>query len=87
MILTTPDPALDDGFARVLAALHVETPDVDDEDEISLPAFRTHWIVAWERTELVGALAWRRTETVVVERLMVRRPEAWGALLAALEQM
>ena len=84
MILATPDPALDRSFARELlrlqhAAYRTEAQLIGDDripplqdDEVTLPAWRGQYLVAWRGTELVGAIAWRdHGDHVDIDRLMV----------------
>lgn len=88
MLLSTPDPALDSAFAAELLHLQHEVygqqaeligscelrPLADDDD--TLPAWRGHYLVGWEGTHLVGAVAWREEDgQIEVDRLMVD-PEA-----------
>jgi GNAT superfamily N-acetyltransferase len=83
MILATPDPALDRAFAAALLRLQHDAYRNQAEligddrlraletDEDSLPAWRGHYLVAWEGTALLGALAWRPGTVVEVDRVMV----------------
>jgi GNAT superfamily N-acetyltransferase len=103
MILSAPDPALDRAFAAALLRLQHEAyrsqADVigDDRlqalaaDEDSLPEWRGRYDVAWEGTQLLGALAWRPGAVVDVDRVMVdpavrRRGVAASLLKAVLDQ-
>ncbi|HUP99926.1 MAG TPA: GNAT family N-acetyltransferase [Aeromicrobium sp.] len=83
MILSTPDPALDRAFAAALLRLQHDAYRTQAEligsdrlaalaaDEDTLPTWRGRYLVAWERTQLVGAVAWRPGEIVDVDRVMV----------------
>ena len=83
MILSAPDPALDRAFAAALLLLQhdayrSQAELIDDDrlhaltdDEHSLPAWRGHYVVAWEGTHLLGAVAWRPGPVVEVDRVMV----------------
>lgn len=87
MIFATPDPALDEGFAQALLGLLAYAVPDHEYDDDSLPAWRVRWLVAWERTDLVGALAWTQAAEVTVERVMVRRPEVEVELRDALTRL
>ena len=83
MILSTPDPALDRAFAAALLRLQHEAYRSQAEiigddrlsalaaDDDSLPAWRGSYLVAWEATDLLGALAWRAGDVIDVDRLMI----------------
>lgn len=84
VILAEPDPALDPWFARELLRLQhdaywCEAAIIDDDrlpplgdDEVSLPAWRGRYLVAWDGVRLVGAVAWRdHGDGLDVDRLMV----------------
>lgn len=83
MILSAPDPALDRAFAAALLRLQHDAYRSqaqligDDrlqalaDDEHSLPAWRGCYFVAWEGTQLLGAVAWRPGVAVEVDRVMV----------------
>lgn len=97
MILSTPDPALDRSFAAALLRLQHDAYRTQADligsdqlvslttDEELLPSWRGRYLVAWEGTQLVGAIAWRVGDTVDVDRLMVdpsaRRRGVAAALL------
>lgn len=104
MILSAPDPALDRAFAAALLRLQrdayrSQAELVGDDrfaaltaDENSLPAWRGRYLVAWEGTQLLGAVAWRPGEVVDVDRVMVdasarRRGVATALVRAVLDQM
>lgn len=86
MILSTPDPALDRSFAAVLLRLQHDAYRRQAEligsdrldslgaDEDTLPAWRGRYLVAWEGTQLLGAVAWRPGSVVDVDRVMVDPP-------------
>ena len=83
MILSAPDPALDRAFAAALLRLQHDAYRTqarligDDRlqalahDEHSLPAWRGRYLVAWEGTHLLGAVAWRPGGVVDIHRVMV----------------
>lgn len=88
MILTAPDPALDDAFAAALltlqrAAYALEAELVGDdrlpplhEDGPGLAAWRGRWCTAWDGVDLVGAIAWDHHDGHVdIAKVMVR-PDA-----------
>ena len=99
MILASPDPALDRAFAAALLRLQHDAYRSQAEligddrlraleaDEDSLPAWRGRYLVAWEGTDLWGALAWRPGSVVEVDRVMVdttaRRRGVAAALVGA----
>src|SRR4051794_14662161 len=96
MILSTPDPALDRFFAAALLRLQQDAYRTQAEligsdqlsalaaDEDSLPSWRGRYLVAWEGTQLVGAVAWRRAEVVDVDRVMVDPSARRRGIAAAL---
>lgn len=100
MILSTPDPALDRAFAEALLRLqhdayrtqaeliHSDQLDATNADADTLPAWRGRYLVAWEGTTLLAAVAWRPGDVIDLDRLMVdpaaRRQGIATALLAAL---
>lgn len=103
MILSAPDPALDRAFAAALLRLQHEAYRSQAEvigddrlqalaaDEDSLPEWRGRYVVAWEGTQLLGALAWRPGAVVDVDRVMVdaavrRRGVAASLLKVVLDQ-
>lgn len=84
MILSSPDPATDPGFARVLFSLQMASYALeagiigDDrlpplrEDVAGLAAWRGHWRTAWDGVDLVGAIAWScHDDRVDIHKLMV----------------
>ena len=84
MILSTPDPALDLAFAAALLRLQHEAYGAQaalignrgltslEADDETLPAWRGRYLVGWEGTQLLGALAWRSGGTEAdLDRLMV----------------
>ncbi|MGH8939381.1 MAG: GNAT family N-acetyltransferase [Actinomycetes bacterium] len=84
MNLSAPDPALDPWFARELlrlqhAAYRAEAALVGDDripplqdDDVTLPAWRGRYLVAWRGVELLGAIAWRDDgDHLDIDRLMV----------------
>jgi ribosomal protein S18 acetylase RimI-like enzyme len=83
MILSTPDPALDPFFAAALLHLQRDAYRSQAEligsdrlaalaaDEESFPSWRGRYLVAWDGTRLVGAVAWRPGEAIEVDRVMV----------------
>ena len=98
MILATPDPAVDRAFAAALLRLQHDAyrsqADLigDDRlralaaDEYSLPAWRGRYLVAWEGTDLLGALAWRTGDVVEVDRVMIAAPARRRGLATTLVQ-
>jgi GNAT superfamily N-acetyltransferase len=98
MILATPDPALDRAFAAALLRLQhdayrSQAEFIGDDrlraleaDEDSLPAWRGRYLVAWEGTELLGALAWRPGNVVEVDRVMIAAPARRQGLATTLVQ-
>ena len=84
MILSTPDPALNQSFAASLLRLQHDAYRAQADlvgsdrlgslaaDQDSLPAWRGRYVVAWRGTQLVGAVAWRsRGDVVEIDRVMV----------------
>lgn len=84
MLFTSPDPAADPYYARILldlqkAAYAVEAQLLGDDripplqdTLVGLAAWRGNWVVAWEGVTLVGAIAWDdRGEDLEIDRLMV----------------
>ena len=98
MILSTPDPALDRFFAAALLRLQRDAYRTQADligsdrlsalaaDEDSLPSWRGRYLVAWEGTQLVGAVAWRPGEVVDVDRVMVDTSARRRGIAAALVQ-
>ena len=96
MILSTPDPALDREFAGALLRLQHDAyrsqAEIIGDDRLaalaadadSLPAWRGHYLVAWDGTQLLGALAWRRGTVVVVDRVMIAAPSRRHGLATTL---
>jgi GNAT superfamily N-acetyltransferase len=97
MILSTPDPALDQSFAASLLRLQRDAyrsqADLIGSDRLdslaadheSLPAWRGRYLVAWRGTQLVGALAWRSTgDAVEIDRVMVEPSVHREGIAAAL---
>lgn len=87
MIIAAPDPAVDRAFARALLDVQHRAYAVEAEligerdlpplrdDEDTLPAWRGRWLVAWDGTDLLGAVAWRpHGDHVDIDRLMVAPP-------------
>ncbi len=86
MILSSPDPALDRAFAAALLRLQhnayrSQAELIGDDrfvalavDDDSLPAWRGRYLVAWEGTQLLGAVAWRPGAVVDIDRVMVDPP-------------
>ena len=100
MILSAPDPALDRAFATALLRLQHDAYRTqahligDDrltalaDDERALPAWRGRYVVAWEGTELLGALAWRFTSACAeIDRVMVDTAVRRRGIAAALIQV
>ncbi len=98
MILSTPDPALDHAFAAALLRLQHEAYRSQAEiigndrlnalatDEDSLPAWRGSYLVAWEATDLLGALAWRPGDVIDIDRVMIAAPARRRGLATTLVQ-
>ena len=96
MILSTPDPALDRAFAAALLRLQHDAYRSQAEligddrfdaltvDDDSLPAWRGRYLVAWEGTQLLGAVAWRPGTVVDVDRVMVDPPARRRGVAATL---
>ncbi|HKY57221.1 MAG TPA: GNAT family N-acetyltransferase [Aeromicrobium sp.] len=96
MILSTPDPALDRAFAAALLRLQHDAYRSQAEligddrlnalaaDENSLPAWRGRYVVAWEGTHLIGAVAWHPGRVIEVDRVMVDAPVRRRGVAAAL---
>jgi ribosomal protein S18 acetylase RimI-like enzyme len=99
MILSTPDPALDRSFAAALLRLQHDAYRTQADligsdqlvsltaDEKTLPAWRGRYLVAWEGTELVGAVAWRPGSVVDVDRVMVDPPARRRGIATALVRL
>jgi GNAT superfamily N-acetyltransferase len=98
MILSTPDPALDRAFAGALLhlqhdAYRSQAELIGDDrlnalaaDDDSLPAWRGRYLVAWEGTELLGALAWRPGTVIELDRVMVAAPARRRGVATSLVQ-
>ncbi|HJR89175.1 MAG TPA: GNAT family N-acetyltransferase [Aeromicrobium sp.] len=99
MILSAPDPALDRAFASALLRLQHDAYRSqahligDDRlvalaaDEDDLPAWRGRYVVAWEGTQLLGAVAWRVTSAKAeIDRVMVDAAVRRRGIAAALVQ-
>ena len=84
MLFTSPDPASDPHYARILldlqkAAYAVEAQLLGDdripplkETLVGIAAWRGHWIVAWDGVQLLGAVAWDdQGDRLEIDRLMV----------------
>jgi ribosomal protein S18 acetylase RimI-like enzyme len=84
MILSAPDPALDQSFAASLLRLQRDAYRAQADligsdrlpalaaDDVSLPAWRGRYLVAWRGTHLVGAVAWRSGgDEAEIDRVMV----------------
>lgn len=84
MLFTSPDPAADPYYARILldlqkAAYAVEAGLLGDDrlpplrdTLVEIAAWRGQWVVAWEGTQLLGAVAWDdRGDELEIDRLMV----------------
>lgn len=84
MLFTSPDPAADPHYARILldlqkAAYAVEAQLLGDdripplkETLVGIAAWRGHWIVAWDGVQLLGAVAWDdQGDRLEIDRLMV----------------
>jgi GNAT superfamily N-acetyltransferase len=99
MILSTPDPALDRFFAAALLRLQHDAYRTQADligtdrlvslsaDEDTLPAWRGRYLVAWEGTQLVGAVAWRPGNVVDLDRVMVDPPARRRGIAATLIQV
>lgn len=98
MILSAPDPALDRAFAAALLRLQHDAYRSqaqligDDrlqalaDDEHTLPAWRGRYLVAWEGTQLLGAVAWQPGAVVDIHRVMVDAAFRRGGIAATLVQ-
>ncbi|MET0930107.1 MAG: GNAT family N-acetyltransferase [Aeromicrobium sp.] len=84
MIYSSPEPAADPHVIALVLALQrssyaVEARLIGDdrippllEDEHGLSAWRGRWMVAWDGTELVGAIAWSEHDRHIdIEKVMV----------------
>ena len=99
MILSAPDPALDCAFAAALLRLQhdayrSQAQLIGDDrlqalahDEHSLPAWRGRYLVAWEGTQLLGAVAWRPGAVFDIHRVMVDAAVRRRGIAATLVQM
>ena len=98
MILSAPDPALDRAFAAALlrlqhAAYRSQAQLIGDDrlqalahDEHSLPAWRGRYLVAWQGTQLLGAVAWRPGAVFDIHRVMVDASVRRRGIAASLVQ-
>lgn len=99
MILSAPDPALDRAFAAALLSLQHDAYrsqaqligddrlDALTSNEHSLPAWRGRYLVGWEGTQLLGAVAWRFEPTCAeIDRVMVDAMVRRRGIAAALVQ-
>ena len=96
MILSAPDPALDRAFAAALLRLQHDAYRSQAEligddrlnalaaDEDSLPAWRGRYLVAWEGTQLLAAVAWRPGAVAEIDRVMVDAPARRRGVAATL---
>lgn len=84
MLFTSPDPAADPHYARILldlqkSAYGVEAQLLGDdrlpplqETLVGIASWRGNWVVAWEGVQLIGAVAWAdRGDDLEIDRLMV----------------
>lgn len=84
MLLTSPDPAADPHYARILLDLQKSAYAVEaqlvgtdrlpplQDTLVGIAAWRGHWIVAWDGVQLLGAVAWDDAgDRLEIDRLMV----------------
>lgn len=84
MLITSPDPAADPYFARIVLELQRQAYAIEGQligdDRIpplaetlpTLTSWRGSWLMAWDRTELLGAVAWDdHGDSLEIGRLMV----------------
>ncbi len=84
MLFTSPDPAADPYYARILLDLQkvayaVEAQLLGDdrlpplhETLVGIASWRGNWVVAWDGVQLLGAVAWDdRGDGLEIDRLMV----------------
>ncbi|MEO6472948.1 MAG: GNAT family N-acetyltransferase [Aeromicrobium sp.] len=84
MLFTSPDPAADPYYARILldlqkSAYAVEARLLGDDrippmqaTPVGIAAWRGNWVVAWDGVQLLGAIAWAdRGQELEIDRLMV----------------
>jgi len=99
MILSAPDPALDKSFAASLLRLQRDAYRTQADlvgsdrlpalsaDDVTLPAWRGRYLVAWRGTQLVGAIAWRSADDKAdIDRVMVAPSTHRQGIAAALLQ-
>jgi GNAT superfamily N-acetyltransferase len=97
MILSRPDPALDKSFAKSLLRLQLDAYRTQADligtdrlnslaaDDVTFPAWRGRYLVAWRGTHLVGAVAWRTTtDGADIDRVMVEPSVHREGIAAAL---
>ncbi len=84
MLFTSPDPAADPYYARILLDLQKSAYAVEarligtdrlpplGETEVGIAAWRGNWVVAWDGVQLLGAVAWYDDgDRLEIDRLMV----------------
>lgn len=99
MLFTSPDPAADPYYARILldlqkAAYSIEARLLGDDripplndTLVDIAAWRGHWIVAWDGVQLLGAVAWDdHGDRLEIDRLMVAPPAHRRGVGSALVQ-
>lgn len=84
MLFSSPDPAADPYFARILLDLQKDAYAIEAElmgdnripplrdTLVDIAAWRGNWLVAWDGVHLVGAVAWDDNgDQLEIDRLMV----------------
>lgn len=99
MLLTSPDPAADPYYARILLDMQRDAYSLEaqlvgtghlpplQETLVGIAAWRGQWLVAWDGVRLLGAVAWDdKSDRLEIDRLMVAPSEHRRGVGSALLQ-